>query len=60
MTLMTSSGIQLSEVLADLIADGSTDTPIEAFSIGRFRKEVQVSDKLAHEFDAPASSGREE
>jgi len=47
-------------VLADLIADGSTDTPIEAFSIGRFRKEVQVSDKLAHEFDAPASSGREE
>ncbi len=47
-------------VLADLIADGRTDTPIEAFSIGRFTKEVQVSDKLAHEFDAPASSGRAE
>jgi sarcosine oxidase subunit beta len=47
-------------VLADLIADGKTDTPIEAFSIRRFRKEVQVSDKLAHEFDAPAASGRAE
>jgi sarcosine oxidase subunit beta len=47
-------------VLADLIADGGTDTPIDAFSIRRFRKEVQVSDKLAHEFDAPAASGRAE
>jgi sarcosine oxidase subunit beta len=44
-------------VLADLISDGRTDTPIASFSMKRFRAEVQVSEKLAHEFDAPASSG---
>jgi sarcosine oxidase subunit beta len=44
-------------VLADLIVDGRTDTPIASFSITRFKNEVQVSDKLALEFDAPASSG---
>jgi sarcosine oxidase subunit beta len=44
-------------VLADLIADGGTDTPIAPFSIKRFENHVQVSEKLAHEFDAPASPG---
>ncbi|PVE24953.1 FAD-dependent oxidoreductase [Microvirga sp. KLBC 81] len=44
-------------VLADLIVDGITDTPIAPFSINRFRNAVQVSDKLAHEFDAPAAPG---
>ena len=45
------------EVLADLIVDGRTDTPIAPFSIRRFKNEVPVSDKLAHEFDAPAAAG---
>lgn len=42
-------------VLADLIVDGGTGTPIAPFAIGRFRDTVQVSEKLAHEFDAPAA-----
>jgi sarcosine oxidase subunit beta len=44
-------------VLADLIVDGRTDTSIGPFSIKRFENDVQVSEKLAHEFDAPASPG---
>jgi sarcosine oxidase, subunit beta len=43
-------------VLAEMIVDGGTRTPIAPFSIGRFAREVVVSDKLAREFDAPAPS----
>ena len=44
-------------VLVDLIVEGKTDTPINIFSIARFRSAVQVSDKLAREFDGPAVAG---
>ncbi|MCG7391595.1 FAD-binding oxidoreductase [Microvirga sp. ACRRW] len=49
-------GPGVAAVLADLIVDGRTDTPIGIFSINRFKNAVQVSDKLAREFDMPASS----
>lgn len=49
-------GPGVAAVLADLIIDGRTDTPIDIFSIGRFKNAVQVSDKLAHEFDGAAAS----
>ncbi|HEU0157719.1 MAG TPA: FAD-dependent oxidoreductase [Hyphomicrobiaceae bacterium] len=39
-------------VLAELIATGVTETPIEAFSLARFGGEVAFDDKLWHEFDA--------
>ena len=45
-------------VLAELIADGATPTPIDAFAITRFRDaQVTASSKLAAEFD-PALVGR--
>jgi sarcosine oxidase subunit beta len=44
-------------VLVDLIVEGRTDTPINIFSIARFKDAVQVSDKLAREFDGPAVVG---
>jgi sarcosine oxidase subunit beta len=50
-------GPGVAAVLADLIIDGRTDTPIDLFSINRFKNAVQVSDKLAREFDVPAASG---
>ncbi len=49
-------GPGVAAVLVDLIVDGKTDTPIDIFSIGRFKNTVQVSDKLAREFDMPAAS----
>ncbi|WP_166802366.1 hypothetical protein [Microvirga pakistanensis] len=39
------------------IVDGQTDTPIDLFSMARFKNAVQVSDKLAHEFDTSAAPG---
>lgn len=50
-------GPGVAAVLVDLIADGRTDTPIDLFSINRFKNAVQVSDKLAREFDEPAAAG---
>ncbi|SCX90877.1 NAD(P)/FAD-dependent oxidoreductase [Microvirga guangxiensis] len=50
-------GPGVAAVLVDLIVDGKTETPIDLFSINRFKNEVLVSDKLAKEFDAPAASG---
>jgi sarcosine oxidase subunit beta len=49
-------GPGVAAVLTDLIIDGRTDTPIDLFSINRFKDAVQVSDKLAYEFDVPAAS----
>jgi sarcosine oxidase subunit beta len=41
------------------MVEGRTDTPIDIFSIARFKDAVQISDKLAREFDGPAvASGR--
>ena len=37
--------------LSEMILDGSTPTPLEPFSIGRFRTETVVSDKFRREFD---------
>lgn len=37
--------------LSEMIVDGSTPTPLEPFSIGRFRSEAVVSDKFRKEFD---------
>lgn len=39
-------------VLADLIATGRTDTPVEAFHIARYRDGVQANEKFAREFDS--------
>jgi sarcosine oxidase subunit beta len=50
-------GPGVAAVLADLIVDGRTDTPIDLFAINRFKNVVEVSDKLAREFDVPAASG---
>lgn len=44
-------------VLADLIVDGGTETPIAPFAIGRFRGDVTVSEKFIKEFDAPETAG---
>jgi glycine/D-amino acid oxidase-like deaminating enzyme len=41
-------------VLAELIVDGGTLTPLAPFSIARFVGSLEVSDKIAREFDAPA------
>lgn len=47
----TGAGFQIApgvgEVLAELIRDGATSTPIEAFSIGRFSKPPSTSDRAA-------------
>lgn len=51
-------GPGVAAVLADLIVKGRTDTPINLFSISRFKNAVQVSDKLAREFDVPAAQNR--
>jgi sarcosine oxidase subunit beta len=37
--------------LSEWICDGHTPTPLEAFSIGRFKSEVALSDKFTAEFD---------
>jgi sarcosine oxidase subunit beta len=37
--------------LSEMILDGGTPTPLEAFSIGRFRHETAVSEKFTKEFD---------
>lgn len=37
--------------LSEMILDGATPTPLEAFSIGRFRAETTVSEKFRKEFD---------
>ncbi|WP_186420028.1 FAD-dependent oxidoreductase [Bosea sp. CS1GBMeth4] len=37
--------------LSEMIADGSTQTPLEPFSIARFRSAAVVSDKFRKEFD---------
>jgi len=50
-------GPGVAAVLVDLIVDGKTDTPIGPFSINRFKNAVQVSDKLAREFDGPIAAG---
>ena len=52
-------GPGVAAVLVDLIVDGRTDTPIDLFSINRFKSSVQVSDKLAREFDVPATAGNQ-
>jgi sarcosine oxidase, subunit beta len=44
-------------VLSEMILDGATPTPLAPFSIGRFRRGVAVSEKIAREFDAPADRG---
>jgi sarcosine oxidase, subunit beta len=38
-------------VVADLIVDGKSQTPIESFSIGRFAGDVMPDEKLWREFD---------
>lgn len=38
--------------LSELICDGHTPTPLDAFGIGRFRSEIAVSEKFKAEFDA--------
>ncbi len=38
-------------VLAELIATGATETPIDTFSLARFSGELAFNDKLWHEFD---------
>jgi sarcosine oxidase, subunit beta len=43
-------------VLSDLIIDGCTETPIDAFSIARFERPVVADEKWAREFDATATS----
>ncbi|MFA6965412.1 NAD(P)/FAD-dependent oxidoreductase [Bosea sp. (in: a-proteobacteria)] len=47
----TGAGFQIApgvgEVLAELVRDGATSTPIEAFSIGRFSKPPSTSDRTA-------------
>jgi hypothetical protein len=37
--------------LAELIATGATETPIDTFSLARFSGELAFNDKLWHEFD---------
>lgn len=37
--------------LSEMILDGATPTPLDAFSIARFRKETTVSEKFQKEFD---------
>ncbi|HEV7257213.1 MAG TPA: FAD-dependent oxidoreductase [Bosea sp. (in: a-proteobacteria)] len=37
--------------LSEMILDGGTPTPLDAFSIGRFRAEATVSEKFRKEFD---------
>ncbi|POR55503.1 NAD(P)/FAD-dependent oxidoreductase [Bosea psychrotolerans] len=37
--------------LSEMIVDGATSTPLEPFSIGRFRESVAVSEKFRKEFD---------
>ncbi|CAN7684067.1 NAD(P)/FAD-dependent oxidoreductase [Bosea sp. LjRoot237] len=37
--------------LSEMIIDGATQTPLEPFSIGRFRTEQTVSEKFRKEFD---------
>lgn len=37
--------------LSEMIADGSTQTPLEPFSIARFRSATAVSEKFRREFD---------
>jgi sarcosine oxidase subunit beta len=37
--------------LSEMILDGGTPTPLDAFSIGRFRHETAVSEKFTKEFD---------
>lgn len=37
--------------LSEMILDGATPTPLEPFSIGRFRQATTVSDKFRKEFD---------
>jgi sarcosine oxidase subunit beta len=50
-------GPGVAAVLVDLMVEGRTDTPIDIFSIARFKDAVQISDKLAREFDGPAVAG---
>ena len=38
--------------LSEIIIDGATETPLDPFSIARFQKAVEVSDKFKREFDA--------
>ena len=42
-------------VLCDLISTGSTQTPIEAFHIDRYRGDVTANEKIAREFDQSAA-----
>ncbi|MDQ4062178.1 MAG: FAD-binding oxidoreductase [Pseudomonadota bacterium] len=42
-------------VLTELIADGTSLTPLTPFSIGRFAREVVISEKFVREFDAPVT-----
>jgi sarcosine oxidase subunit beta len=39
-------------VLAEMIVDGATTTPLAPFGIGRFNKKFVVSEKLTQEFDS--------
>ena len=42
--------------LSELIVDGATQTPLEPFSIGRFRTPAAVSEKFLKEFDRPGDT----
>lgn len=39
--------------LSEMICDGATATPLDPFSIGRFKAGVEASEKFRKEFDAP-------
>lgn len=39
--------------LSEMICDGATPTPLDAFAIGRFQRGVATSEKFRKEFDAP-------
>jgi sarcosine oxidase subunit beta len=43
--------------LSEMILDGATATPLEPFSIGRFRAATTVSEKFRKEFDRPGDIG---
>lgn len=45
--------------LSEMIVDGATQTPLEPFSITRFRAPAVVSEKFHKEFDRPSDTGIE-
>jgi sarcosine oxidase subunit beta len=48
-------GPGIGQSLSEIIIDGATSTPLEPFSIARFRDNVAVSEKFLQEFDAVSS-----